>query len=188
MVTADKPVQMALRLRIPSWMKSGPVVKINGRALEATGSAGQLSGDQPYLEDGRPRGDGTAHASYGGATPDDPTLQAFLYGPLVLAGDFGSEGLTKEMLVGQSAPRIRWPRPNAAAAPAAYQNPNAPRTPPLPAVDYTLKAGGKDPASWIKPAGKPLTFEVAGQSRSITLMPINSIFDRRYVVYWQVSS
>jgi len=50
-----------------------------------------------------------------------------------------------------------------------------------------LKAGGADPASWIKPAGRPLTFEATGQSRNITLMPINSVFDRRYVIYWQVS-
>jgi DUF1680 family protein len=187
LVTTDKPVQLAVRLRIPSWMKSGPTVKINGRALEATAAPGS------YLTINRTWKTGDSldmelpmHLTVE-ATPDDPTLQAFLYGPLVLAGDFGSEGLTKEMLIGQSAPRIRWPRPNAAAAPAEYQNPNAPRTPPLPAVDYALKAGGKDPASWIKPTGKPLTFAVAGQSRNITLMPVNSIFDRRYVVYWQVS-
>ena len=65
------------------------------------------------------------------ATPDDPTLQAFLYGPLVLAGDFGSAGLTKEMLIGralrESAGRGRTRRPL-----PSLSNPNAPRTPPLP--------------------------------------------------------
>jgi hypothetical protein len=169
-------------------MKNGPVVKINGRALEATAAPGSyLAINRTWKTGDRVEMELPMHLTVE-ATPDDPTLQAFLYGPLVLAGDFGSAGLTKDMLIGQSAPRIRWPRPNAAAAPAAYENPNAPRTPPLPAVDFTLKAGGKDPASWIKPAGKPFAFEVAGQSRSITLTPINSIFDRRYVVYWQVRS
>ena len=36
--------------------------------------------------------------------PDDPKTQAFLYGPVVLAGDLGTEGLTERMLEGPSAP------------------------------------------------------------------------------------
>ena len=39
-VTASKPVQMAMRLRVPAWLKSAPTVKINGRALEASASPG----------------------------------------------------------------------------------------------------------------------------------------------------
>jgi DUF1680 family protein len=184
-VTADKPVEMALRLRIPAWMKTGPVVKVNGRALEATATPGSyLSIKRTWKTGDRVEMELPMHLTVE-ATPDDPTLQAFLYGPLVLAGDFGAEGLTKEMLIGPNAPRVRWPRPNAPAP--ANPNPNAARFPPLAPVDYTLKAGGANPASWIKPAGKPLTFQVQGQSRTVTLMPVNSIFDRRYVVYWQVS-
>jgi hypothetical protein len=37
----------------------------------------------------------------------DPKTQAFLYGPLVLAGDLGSEGLTEQLTVGPNAPRMR---------------------------------------------------------------------------------
>ena len=48
-------------------------------------------------------------------------------------------------------------------------------------------AFGADPASWIKPADKPLTFHTTGQQKDIALMPINSIFNKRYSVYWQVS-
>jgi hypothetical protein len=54
-------------------------------------------------------------------------------------------------------------------------------------VPYTLRAGGADPATWIKPAGQPLTFRTTGQAKDITLAPVNTIFDKRYVVYWQVS-
>ncbi|MEI9974736.1 MAG: hypothetical protein WDO73_23410 [Ignavibacteriota bacterium] len=35
------------------------------------------------------------------AMPDDPKTQAFLYGPIVLAGDLGSDGLTEQMIVGR---------------------------------------------------------------------------------------
>ncbi len=188
LVTADKPVQMTIRLRIPSWMKTGPTVKINGRALEATATPGSyLAINRTWKTGDRVEMELPMHLTVE-PTPDDPTLQAFLYGPLVLAGDLGSEGLTKEMIVGNNSPRVRWPRPNAATPPNANQNPNAARFQALPPVDFTLKAGGADPASWIKPAGKPLTFQVAGQSRNITLVPVNSIFDKRYAVYWQVKS
>ena len=34
------------------------------------------------------------------AMPDDPATQAFLYGPLVLAGDLGGEGLTEAHIIG----------------------------------------------------------------------------------------
>jgi uncharacterized protein len=187
-VTADKPVQMALRLRVPAWLKTGPTVKVNGRPLEATAAPGSyLELRRTWKTGDRVEMELPMHLTVE-ATPDDPKLQAFLYGPLVLAGDFGSEGLEKEMIVGPSAPMVRWPRPTAQQpAPAAYQSPNAPRFPRLPPVNYSLKAGGTNPAAWIKPGAKPLTFEVTGQDRSITLMPVNSIFDRRYAVYWEVA-
>jgi uncharacterized protein len=183
-VTADKPVQMALRLRIPSWLKSGPTVKVNGKALEASASPGSYltlnrmwkTGDHVEMEL-------PMHLKVE-KTPDDPALQAFLYGPVVLAGDFGGEGLTEAMLIGTNAPRARWPNANANAN---ANNPNAARFAPLPPVDFTLKAGGAEPSAWIKPGAAPLTFHITGQGRELTLTPINSIFDKRYVVYWQVS-
>jgi hypothetical protein len=100
----------------------------------------------------------------------------------VLAGDFGSEGLTADMVVGPNSPRARWPRP------AGAPNPNAGRGgPQLPPVDFALKAGNSDPSSWIKPGDKPLTFQTVGQSKDVTLAPINSLFEKRYVVYWVVN-
>ena len=78
-------------------------------------------------------------------------------------------------------PRI--PRPGRAANPA-----RAGALPALPVLDIpALKAAGSDPAAWIKPAGKPLTFRMTGQSREITLAPLNSLFNTRYVVYWTVA-
>jgi len=92
-------------------------------------------------------------------------LQAVLYGPLVLAGDLGSEGLTKEAVVGPEGPQMR----------------RHPMEVP------TFRAPGSDPASWIKPAEKPLTFRTMNQAKDVTLQPFNSVFDKRYSVYWQVS-
>ena len=88
-----------------------------------------------------------------------------MYGPVVLAGDLGAEGLAPELIVGPNGPRIQR----------------------LPLEVPAFKAASADPSSWIKPAGSPLTFRTSGQAKDVTLMPLNSIFDKRYSVYWQVA-
>ena len=167
-VTVDRPAQLAIRLRIPSWLESGPTVKINGKALDATAAPGSYltlartwkSGDRIEME--------LPMHLLVESMPDDRTMQAFLYGPLVLAGDLGAYGLTQDLTVG---PRVNGPPLR--RAPALT----------IPA----LRASSPDPSAWIKPADKPLTFRTAGQATDVTLVPLNSVFGRRYSVYWQVS-
>lgn len=98
------------------------------------------------------------------AMPDDPALQAVLYGPLVLAGDLGSQGLTKDMMVGPEGPEVDR----------------------LPLEIPGFRTAGADPKEWMRPAGEPLTFRTTGQPRDITFAPLNRIFDKRYSVYWRV--
>ncbi|MDE3198035.1 MAG: glycoside hydrolase family 127 protein, partial [Acidobacteriota bacterium] len=175
-ITAAKPVATLIRLRIPSWAE-GAEVRVNGRALEATAEPGS------YL---------TVHRTWKTGDrieltlpmrltvekmPDDPKMQAFLYGPLVLAGDLGTEGLDDRLINGPSGPPIRRPESQAP--------PNRPLAPPIEVPSF--RAAAPDPASWIKPAGQPLTFRTAGQKQDVTLVPFNSLFGRRYSVYWEVS-
>ncbi|MGB7719275.1 MAG: beta-L-arabinofuranosidase domain-containing protein, partial [Bryobacteraceae bacterium] len=168
-VTVDKPVHLTVRLRIPSWLASGPTVTLNGRPLEASASPGSYltlartwkKGDRVEMElPMRLRIE---------AMPDDPKLQAVLYGPLVLAGDLGAEGLTEQLITGPMGPRVQ----------------------ALPIEVPTFRAGPSghpaDPASWIKPGDQPLSFRTTGQPKDVTLVPLNAIFDRRYSVYWQVA-
>jgi hypothetical protein len=168
-VTVDKPVHLAVRLRIPTYLASAPTVKVNGKALEATASPGSYltltrtwkKGDRVEME--LPMRLGIE------AMPDDPKMQAILYGPLVLAGDLGTEGLTEQLITGPMGPRVQ----------------------ALPVEVPTFRAGPSghpaDPASWIKPGGQPLSFRTTGQPKDVTLVPLNSIFDKRYSVYWEVT-
>jgi DUF1680 family protein len=163
-VTAARPGNMAMRLRIPAWTRSASV-KINGRAIDVTPTPGSyLTLNRAWKAGDKIDMTLPMHLSVE-AMPDDPKTQAFLYGPLVLAGDLGSEGLTEQLTVGPMGPRLRGM--------------------PLEVPDF--QAAGPDPASWIKPAGAPLTFRTTGQRKDVTLAPLNRIFGKRYSVYWQIS-
>ena len=78
--------------------------------------------------------------------PDDPKTQAFLYGPLVLAGDLGSEGLSDKVIVGPNSPPMRRSNANVPARPDAL--------PRLPAIDIpAFHATNADRFRRIKPDG-----------------------------------
>lgn len=164
--TIERPVHMPLRLRIPSWVESGAVVKINGRASEVAGSpSGYLTIARTWRNGDRVELALPARLHVE-AMPDDADMRAVLYGPLALAGDLGSEGLTEELIIGSNVPRLK--RAPAVDVPA-FRNTSA-------AIE-----------SWIKPADKPLTFRTSGQPKDVTLAPLNAMFDRRYSVYWTMS-
>jgi hypothetical protein len=117
-----------------------------------------------------------------------------MYGPLVLAGGLGNEGLTYEMMY---------------ADPVNARRGEGMRGQPVPAPD--LVAASVDPGDWIRPvsdaavdrrdaevvAGSPgdwtraaadggLAFRITGQSRPLTLVPLNRLFGQRFAVYWRV--
>jgi hypothetical protein len=157
--------EWTLRLRIPAWTTAENSVAINGKRLGASGAPGSYlilarvwrAGDRVEL----------AMPMRITAEPlaDDPTQQAFLYGPLVLAGQFPKEGLD-ESLEHHQGPEIQ----------------------EAPAVDVpTLKQKGADPGTWIKPVpGEVLTFRTTGQQQNVTLKPLNQSW-QRFAVYWTVS-
>ncbi|MGA2261869.1 MAG: DUF6805 domain-containing protein, partial [Acidobacteriota bacterium] len=104
------------------------------------------------------------------AMPDDPTVIALLYGPIVLAGDLGKDGLDQNTRYGPSAPPLN-------RVPSVV----------VPAFVGTVK----DVIGKVKPvAGKPLYFQTGGlgQPKDVTLVPFYKASDIRYTVYWKVYS
>jgi hypothetical protein len=180
-VTAARAGSMPVRLRIPGWLQAAPTVKLNGKMLDASAAPGSyLTLNRTWKAGDRIEMELPMHLR-AEAMPDDPRMQAFLYGPLVLAGDLGDDGLTSAHIIGPNL-RVGWPTEQ-------YGSPLGPTnsTPPVPDVEIpSFRPAGEDPSSWIKPGGKPLTFRTTGQKKDVTLVPLNSLFDRRYSVYWQV--
>ncbi len=102
--------------------------------------------------------------------PDDPTIQAVMYGPLVLAGRLGTTGLDAATLRAE---------PTKPRAVPEYKRD------PVPAPVITAPAD--DPASWLEPVpGRALEFRTKHQKIQLTLVPLNQVFDERYAVYWQI--
>jgi len=189
----EKPVTLRLRVRVPYWATRGIAVKVNGERQEASAPPSSYwtlertwkTGDR--VDVSLPMG---LHVH---PMPDDPALQAFMYGPLVLAGALGNEGLTYEMMY---------------ADPVNARRGEGMRGQPIPAPE--LVAPSADPAEWIRPVGDPsidrrdvevvagspgdwtrsvdsgLAFHVTQQSRPLSLVPLSRIFGQRYAVYWRV--
>jgi DUF1680 family protein len=162
-VTKSPPSAWTLRLRIPSWTSS-VVVKVNGKTLEATPGPGSYlgirrvwkSGDRVELE--------TPMSLAAESMPDHQQIQAFRYGPIVLAGDLGNEGLSEDLIRHRQGPEIT----------------KAPMGVP------ELQAGGKRLEDWIHADGSsPLSFRVG--TSSIGLKPLNRLWGR-FATYWKVSA
>ena len=162
-VSAKTPVQLTLNLRIPYWVQGGSV-KVNGTALPAFASPSSYltvnrvwkTGDQVELS--------LPMALHVAPMPDDETIQAAMYGPLVLAGCFGT--VAKELTYSGYAPK----RDDQYKVPDIVADPDK-------------------PTAWIEPDAKqPLTFNAAGQSQAFTLIPLNRVIHERYAVYWKVNN
>ena len=155
-----------LRLRIPAWTTAENSVAINGKRLEAAGTPGSYltltrvwkAGDRVELT--------VPMRLTAEPLADDRTQQAFLYGPLVLAGQFPSAGLAEDL--------------------EHHQGPEVQEAPALEVP--ALKGAGADPAAWIKPVpGEALTFRTTGQEHDVTLKPLNQSW-QRFAVYWTVTA
>jgi DUF1680 family protein len=164
-ITADRPVDLALHLRIPGWTARGGSVKINGRKLET------FADPSSYLTVQRTWKSGDVVELFLPMDlrlerlPDDPKIAAVLYGPIVLAAPLGTDGLTDDKIAGKYGPE---------GDPAAGPK-------------FHVQTG--DPNTWITPvAGKSLTFRTEGVGRpdDVTLIPFYKLFGERYSIYWTI--
>ncbi|HKE28674.1 MAG TPA: beta-L-arabinofuranosidase domain-containing protein [Bryobacteraceae bacterium] len=180
-IAAARPGAMTIRLRVPGWLQIAPAIRLNGNALESSAAPGSYvairrewkAGDRIDME--------LPMRLHIEAMPDDPTIQAFLYGPLVLAGDLGNAGLTEAHITGPNL-RVGAAGVEQWGSPLAATN----STPPIAPVQIPAFQAKPAIDDWIKPDGA-LTFRTTGQKHDVKLVRLNQLFDRRYSVYWQVT-
>jgi DUF1680 family protein len=157
--------QWSLQLRIPSWTTTANFIAVNGKRVEVSGTPGSYltitriwkAADRVELT--------LPMRLTAEPLADDRTQQAFVYGPLVLAGQFPKNGLKDEL--------------------EHNQGPEVQHAPPLQVP--VLKSDGAEPSTWIRPvAGEALAFRATGQERDVVLKPLNQSW-QRFAVYWTVS-
>lgn len=164
------PVQMALRIRVPAWAAGGHAL-LNGKALEGFAAPGSFFVLDRTWRDGDRVEVVLPMSLRVEAMPDDPTMQAIMYGPLVLVGRLGTEGLTPASI------RAEPTKPR-----------NIPEYKLEPVAAPSFRAPSDDPASWIERVpGSALTFRTKGQATDVTLVPFYQLMDERYATYWKVT-
>lgn len=153
-------------MRRPAW-SGEPEVRVNGRRIKATATDGYIAIDRRWRAGDR------LEVRYPmslrvEATPDDPSRAAVCYGPVVLAGLLGTEGMQQ---------------------PAPFSDPTVRND--YYTYDYHIPAGLKtsmnldpaDPARTLRRDGTALRFTSA---EGDTLVPLYDAHRCRYVVYWQI--
>lgn len=162
-----RPTAVSLRLRHPGWSPSATVL-VNGQPALRSTSPGR------FLEIARTWKDGDKvelrlEMRTGVETgPGARDIAAFTYGPLVLAGALGREGLA--------------PGADIVVNERLYGKYNdGPFDPPK------LKGDPAEIAARIRPTGKPLEFTLASASGgAVRLVPYHRIAHQRYATYWRV--
>lgn len=166
-VRAEQPVQTTVYLRYPSWSQKVTVL-VNGKKMPVRQKPGSYIAVTRQWKDGD-----RIEATYPmqvriETTPDNPQKGALLYGPLVLAGERGTEGMQ---------------------APAPFSNPalyNDYYT-----YDYHIPAGlktalpidRKHPERTLERVGKGLEFTT---TQGDIIRPLYDVHHQRYVVYWDL--
>src|SRR5579872_3887155 len=101
-IAASNPVQLTMKLRVPYWAKGGSV-KINGAVLPAFSSPSSYLNLSRLWKTGDKVELSLPMDLHVAPMPDDETVQAAMYGPLVLAGRF--EGVTRDMTYSGYGPK-----------------------------------------------------------------------------------
>jgi DUF1680 family protein len=154
-----KPKQLTLALRRPSWAGKGFAVTINGKPLRQVSSPGS------YVELTRRWKTGDTIALVlpktlrQEATPDNPSIVALMWGPLVLAGDLGPAS--------PDSKEGDWVNPGPSLITA--ERPLTEWLQPVSTQPGTFRSTGQD-------------FD--GTVRVIELVPFYRLHRREYALYW----
>jgi hypothetical protein len=164
-------VPLTLKIRYPSWAQAGMVLAVNGTPQTVTNSPGSYvritrtwqNNDQVQIR--------FPLALRAESLPGDTNTVALLYGPLVLAGALGTNGMPASDFASGQLDYVGVVAPTALA--------------PLIVGDVAALLSHTAPV-----AGQSLTFQThgLGQPREVTLIPFYQTHHQRYSVYWNLYS
>lgn len=169
-VQCRKPVQLALKVRYPSWAQAGMTLTINGTPKTFNEKPGSYVTVDRRWKNGDRVGIRFPMILHVESMPDDSSVVALLYGPIVLAGDLGDNGIDSTMRYGPSAPQL-----------------DGLKSVTVPA----FVCDRSQVLASIRPVeGSPIHFRTTGlgQPNDVSLVPFYKMFEHRYTVYWKIYS
>ncbi|HZB45271.1 MAG TPA: beta-L-arabinofuranosidase domain-containing protein [Pyrinomonadaceae bacterium] len=166
-----EPVPLVLEVRTPQWAAGGLRLRLNGRPLRVESRPGSYAKVSRTWKTGDVLQVSIPMSVRTEAMPDDANKVAFLYGPVVLAGDLGP------VAAGPTVPyaadhlvNLRAPVAEVPVLVTADRN-RAGLLRRVRAGDLLFRAVASGPE---------------GPPRGVTLRPFNEIFYEHYNVYWDV--
>ena len=183
-----------MRIRVPYWATRGIAVKVNGERQEASAKPSSYCAVERTWKTGDRLDVSLPMSLHVHAMPDDPTVQAFMYGPLVLAGALGNEGLTYDMMYSDPVNARRGRGMRGQPIPAPELRRALGRSRRLDPADGRSHVDRRDvevvagsPGDWTRAAADGgLAFRITRQPRALSLIPLNRVFGQRFAVYWRV--
>ena len=177
-LTLAQPRRMTVSVRYPGWAAPGALkIQVNGQPINVAAKPGSYiditrlwkSGDRiEVLLPMHLTTETLAHS---------PSHAAFFYGPVLLAGALGTEGLTRDDFYGGGDN-------------TNINNQLAKKT--LPVSRFPALSGTPTEAlARIHPVpGHPLEFKTSalGAPNGVTLLPFYDIYFQRYAVYWPLTT
>jgi hypothetical protein len=154
--------EAAMKIRIPSWIASAATIKINDEDAITTSKTGYYTIDRVWKE-----GDVITvtlpMALHTYTARDSANKVAFMYGPVVLAGDFGTESFPSSDLVNDHTSLDNYT-----------------------SIDVDdLVVEDKNPETFIKlKDSKKLEFTMSVNGNDIKLIPYADLHHERYTLYW----
>jgi DUF1680 family protein len=163
-----RPVEVAVNIRCPSWATDGAILTLNGKPLEVRGAPGTYVTIPRTWQDGDQLEVRLPMSLHLAALPGVPRTIAVLYGPVVLAGQLGTDKL---------------PTPYAQSQVEHIGL-------PVPQTPVFVTADGEILSRIEKVVDQPLTFRTQGlgQPFDVTLIPFYRTHHQRYSVYWPIYS
>ena len=171
-ISLASSTKMTINIRYPEWATSGITVKINGKNFKVKKAANGYFPMQRNWNDGDRIEVFFPMQLKMNPTKDNANVVAFTYGPIVLAGKLGTEGMV---------------------APAPYSNPkvyndyyvynyNVPAN-----ISNKLTLNQRNFNNAIQPVkNEALNFKL--EKEGIVLAPINKIHGERYTIYWEITN
>jgi hypothetical protein len=160
------PAQLALKIRWPAWAETISV-RVNGKKQKVSGAPGSYVSLNREWQNGDRVEIQLPMKLHTEPLPGTTNIVALLYGPIVLAGNLGTNGMPDPYARNQ-LDLVKIPDPE---VPVFVGDPKT-----------FLKK--------IKPAGEPLVFQTKnlGRPDDVTLVPFYKANHERYSVYWNVVS